>query len=113
MNPWIVAAVVVALGYVFVKQSAGVQGKGHEFVYVFSPTCGHCKRFKPIWNAAKSKHAKPGVRFTDRESTMHNDFINDNNVRGFPTVIHFVDGREVGRSTGYMELPEFEHFLLQ
>lgn len=113
MNYWIVAATLVAVGYVFAKQNAGIQGKGHEFVYVFSNTCGFCKKFKPVWNAAKAKHAKPGVRFSDRESSANNDFINQHRVRGYPTVIHFFNGQEVDRTSGFVELPAFETFLLK
>ncbi len=111
MNPVIVVGLGVALAWVLLHSSSGVSGSGHEYVYVFSNTCGHCKKFKPVWQSAKSKFRRPGVQFSERESMANNEYINQHHIRGFPTVLHFLNGQEVNRISGYRDVSEFEAFI--
>jgi thioredoxin 2 len=66
--------------------------------------CGPCKMMAPVFEQAASQ-LEPDVRFakvdTDRDHALASRF----GIRGIPTLIMFRRGRELGRISGAMNLP--------
>jgi thioredoxin 2 len=67
--------------------------------------CGPCKMMAPVFEQAASR-LEPHVRLakvdTDRDPALASRF----GIRGIPTLILFHRGREVGRMSGAMNLPD-------
>jgi len=66
--------------------------------------CGPCKMMAPVFEQAASQ-LEPHVRFakvdTDRDHALASRF----GIRGIPTLILFRRGKEMGRISGAMNLP--------
>jgi len=48
--------------------------------------CGHCKRFKPTWDALKDVFTKNNVDYEEYEDSKNEDVIENAGVEGFPTI---------------------------
>jgi len=48
--------------------------------------CGHCKRFKPTWDALKDVFAKNNVQYEEFEDSTNENEIENAGVEGFPTI---------------------------
>lgn len=81
--------------------------------------CGHCVHFAPEFiRLAESYRKNSLVRFAaidcalkDRSTFAERDICNENDVRAYPTIIHFRDGVRVGEVPKGME--ELEKFVSQ
>ncbi|AST90342.1 MULTISPECIES: thioredoxin family protein [Sutcliffiella] len=79
-------------------------------VYFFAPDCQYCQLTTPI--------LVPLAEEMDVNVQLYNlrefeEGWNDYAIRATPTLIHFVDGKEVNRVEGYQEEPVFEQWLEQ
>jgi thiol-disulfide isomerase/thioredoxin len=61
----------------------------------FAEWCGHCKAFKPEWE--KLKHKLEGKRYKheEYESDENPQKIEEENIRGFPTIRIIIDNKKV------------------
>lgn len=81
--------------------------------------CGHCVHFAPEFiRLAESYRANSLVRFAaidcalkDRSTFAERDVCNENDVRAYPTILHFRDGVRVGEIPKGME--ELKQFVLE
>jgi thioredoxin-like negative regulator of GroEL len=48
--------------------------------------CGHCTRFKPVWNALKKKY-NGKLKFVTYDSEADANMITKYNIQGFPTIM--------------------------
>lgn len=48
--------------------------------------CGHCQKFKPEWEALKTKLDDLGITHNEYEDGQNKDEINAAKVKGFPTI---------------------------
>lgn len=63
--------------------------------------CGPCQQMKPVFSKV-SKNLNSEARFESINVDKQPDLASQYNVRGLPTVIAIKNGKEVGRSLGYM-----------
>lgn len=73
-------------------------------VYFFSPLCGYCMETTPI--------IKPVAQDLNIDLLQYNvlefeEGWNDHNLESTPTVIHYKNGEEVARASGYHEADKF------
>lgn len=77
----------------------------------WAPWCGPCQMMGPAF--AQAAAAEPAVRFakinTQNETTLAQRF----GIRSIPTLILFVEGREVRRQAGAMDAASIRRWLAQ
>ena len=52
----------------------------------YADWCGHCRRFKPTWEALKNVFKKNNVEYVEYEDSKHEGIIQNAGVEGFPTI---------------------------
>tara|TARA_X000000950_G_C13526265_1_gene501698 strand:+ start:116 stop:430 length:315 start_codon:yes stop_codon:yes gene_type:complete len=52
----------------------------------YADWCGHCKTFKPIWDALKKEFIKNNVEFKEYEDSKNEEIIKKEGIDGFPTI---------------------------
>ena len=63
-------------------------------VFVYAPWCGHCKKFKPIWQKVKQKY-QGKVQAFEVNGDKHGELVKKLGVQGFPTVLFIHNGQQV------------------
>ncbi|BEJ11262.1 hypothetical protein CspHIS471_0106840 [Cutaneotrichosporon sp. HIS471] len=73
---------------------------GAWLVEHFSPRCWHCKAFGPTWRDLAIKKAYheqlSGFHMAQVNCLAQGDLCDSNNVRGYPSLMLYADGKEVG-----------------
>ncbi|KAF9563365.1 protein disulfide isomerase [Agrocybe pediades] len=87
--------------------------KGHWFIEHFSPWCPHCKHFKPTWEqlVAEAKTEIPTVNMGTVDCTVYGDLCDKNQIKGYPTLLMFEDGKIVDQFKGSRELDSLKEFM--
>lgn len=80
------------------------------YVYFFSPTCPYCQKATPVVNDVMDAN--------DVHMNKYNllEFVegwNKYGIQGTPTLIHYVDGKEVSRIEGGREESEYNAWVKQ
>jgi len=70
-------------------------------VDVWAPWCGPCLVMAPAYEAA-ARDLEPGVRMIKLNSEAEQGAASRLGIRGIPTMILFLDGREAARTSGAM-----------
>lgn len=52
----------------------------------YADWCGHCKTFKPTWDALKKVFTKNNIYFEEYEDSKHENIIKEEGIEGFPTI---------------------------
>ena len=76
-------------------------------VYYFSPTCTYCQQTTPILVPLTEELGIDMVKL----NLLEYDKMDYYHIEGTPTVIHYEDGEEVGRISGYHEEEAFQAFF--
>jgi len=89
-----------------------VVGKGDTFVKFYAPWCGHCQKLAPAWDelAANFKSDKQ-VKIAKVDCTQHQAVCQEHEVRGYPTLGYFRNGRKIETYKGARNLPELTSFV--
>ncbi|WLR52788.1 thioredoxin domain-containing protein [Bacillus tianshenii] len=79
-------------------------------VYFYSPTCGHCKKTTPV---LKPVADELGVDMKMYNVLEFEQGWDDYAIEGTPTLIHFKDGKEAYRISGYHDAETFKKWFAQ
>lgn len=77
-----------------VKKSGGLM-----LVYFWAPWCGHCKMFSPTYEEVAAEMTDK-ARFAKLNCDEQTSVATQCKVTGTPTIIIFLDGKEVDRIVG-------------
>jgi thiol-disulfide isomerase/thioredoxin len=90
------------------EMEAKVKNNEDFFAYLYQPDCEHCKAVSPKLIPMAREMNKPlyPVNIFNRKEAWEKY-----DVPGTPTLIHFKDGKEVGRLVGEQADSTFEEFL--
>jgi thiol-disulfide isomerase/thioredoxin len=67
-----------------------------KVVFVFADWCGHCTKFKPEWKKFEKMCASHGIECEalNVDDSSNTEFIKNNEVNSFPTIIVFKSAKE-------------------
>jgi len=81
---------------------------GTQTVYFFSPLCSYCKQTTPI---VVPMTKDLGIDLKLYNVLEYEEAWDEFNIEGTPTIIHFKDGKEVGRIYGFQEEEVFKKWF--
>jgi len=85
---------------------------GDHFVKFYAPWCGHCQRLAPTWdNLAKSVEHDTSISIAKVDCTQHRALCTDFEVKGYPTLLWFKDGKKVQKYQGSRSHEDLKAFL--
>lgn len=85
-----------------------LQTKEEVSVYFYSPTCEYCKKTTPIVAPLAEKMGIDLVQYNLLEFDQgHSDY----GIKDTPTIVHYKNGQETARITGYHEKAEFKKWF--
>ena len=66
-------------------------------VKFFAPWCGHCKAFAPEYERAAKLAKERNLNYViaELDATIHKDIADSQNIKGFPTIKLFFQGRSI------------------
>jgi len=75
---------------------------GAHMIKFYAPWCGHCKAMAGAWEdlAKARKSQQPKVGIASLDCTAHNPICKEHGVKGFPTILFFQDGKNLGKHAG-------------
>ena len=87
--------------------------KTPTMLFMYAPWCIHCKQFEPIYQQLANACEKEDlpVRFTSVDCEAHPSFINEFNLRGFPTLILFTKNKQYEIYNGNRLLSEVHEWI--
>ncbi len=72
--------------------------------------CGPCRMMAPIVEASSERH-KGEYSYINIDVDSAGDIAIKYNIQVVPTFVVLIDGKEISRTSGYMELQDFENFI--
>ncbi|HEX7272432.1 MAG TPA: thioredoxin TrxC [Casimicrobiaceae bacterium] len=76
----------------------------------WAPWCGPCRMMAPAYEQAAARLA-PEVRLAKLDTDQVPEIAARFAIRGIPTLIAFRNGREIGRQSGALDLPNLLHWI--
>lgn len=77
-----------------------VKENKHTLVEFYAPWCGHCKKLAPEYEKAAGNLKSKGIKLAKVDATEEKDLASKYNVKGFPTLLWFEDGKEASFDGG-------------
>lgn len=85
---------------------------GSRFIKFFAPWCGHCQRLAPTWaELAKSFQNDDSVAIVKIDCSQNIAPCQQHNVRGYPTLAWFSNGKLVDKYQGSRELEDLKAYV--
>ncbi len=86
--------------------------EGDHFVKFYAPWCGHCQKLAPTWyDLAKAYEKDSDVKIAKLDCTAAQSVCQDNEVKGYPTLAYFRNGKKIETYRGARNLPELKDFI--
>ncbi len=76
----------------------------------WAPWCGPCRSFAPTYDKA-AQELEPQFRFAKLNTEQEQRVAGRWNIRSIPTLIAFVDGKEVDRVSGALSMSQLKSWL--
>jgi thioredoxin 2 len=78
----------------------------------WAPWCGPCRQFAPTY-AEAARRLEPRFRLLKLDTEAHPQAAAPFGIRSIPTLAVFGGGREIGRVSGALPLPQLMQWLMQ
>ncbi len=78
----------------------------------WAPWCGPCRQFAPTY-AEAARRLEPRLRLLKLDTEVHPQAAAPFAIRSIPTLAVFAGGRELGRVSGALSLPQLLQWLAQ
>jgi thioredoxin domain-containing protein 5 len=90
----------------------GHVAKGDHFIKFYAPWCGHCQKLAPIWDelGAAFENDKT-VTIAKMDCTTAAALCQEHEVKGYPTLAFFRNGKKVETYSGARNLKELKDFV--
>ncbi|KAJ7154694.1 protein disulfide isomerase [Mycena filopes] len=86
--------------------------KGMWLVEHFSPYCGHCRAFEPIWvELVEQSESSAGVQLAQVDCSVNGDLCQANGVGGYPQLNLYHDGEFVEKYKGNRDFDLLTEYL--
>jgi len=86
--------------------------KGDTFVKFYAPWCGHCQKLAPTWDElAKSFEKDEVVKIAKLDCTQHQAVCQEQDVKGYPTLHYFREGRKFETYKGARTMADLKDFV--
>ncbi|KAL0228780.1 hypothetical protein GEMRC1_013400 [Eukaryota sp. GEM-RC1] len=85
----------------------------HKFVLVkyYAQWCGHCKSLAPIYEQLAETMASPDLVIAEIDEAGSKNIMKKEQIKGYPTIKLFRDGKEVKKYSGPRDLDSLTKFL--
>jgi len=91
---------------------AGTVASGDTFIKFYAPWCGHCQKLVPVWEElAKKFESDAKVKIAKLDCTQAQGVCQENEVRGYPTLAYFRNGRKIEAYKGARNLADLSDFV--
>lgn len=86
--------------------------KGDTLVKFYAPWCGHCQKLAPTWDELAKLFEKDEVaKVAKVDCTLHQPICQEQEIRGYPTLVYFRDGRKLETYKGARTLADLKDFV--
>jgi len=87
---------------------------GTSFVKFYAPWCGHCKKLAPTWDELAAKvEDKSNIKIAKVDCTVEKDVCKQYEVRGYPTLILFNNGKKADTYNKARDLNSLHAFVTE
>ncbi|TFY83254.1 hypothetical protein EWM64_g755 [Hericium alpestre] len=82
-----------------------------RFIEHFSPWCGHCRAFAPLWNELVADYEGSSVHLAGVNCAVHGDLCTENGVQGYPQLNLYHDGKLLEQFKGIRDRERITKFI--
>lgn len=83
-----------------------------EVIDFYATWCGPCKALAPMLEQLEKKYSGK-IKFTRVDVDEQPDVAQKYNIEAMPTLVYLVNGKEVNRTVGLLDMPTLEQNLAQ
>lgn len=112
---------LIALILCLIASIEGVEANGNSYktllannsnviLDVYADGCPPCNQLAPVFQAVE-RELGSSYTFVKLNGRQNSQAASDLNVRGFPTLIFFKNGKEMGRQSGYVNHDQLTNLI--